>query len=212
MGHNMAVSEELEVVEHQQSLNCGDFDMIEFKPLSNDFAKLSGFSSGVWWLSLLVILLIANIFFLPISLPFIIFPPILLLATISAIYSYYFVESCGYHHGRFELMYKQGLWWRKQTSLSFSRIQHIDISHGPLERRYELATIKFFTAGGVSSDLKIPGLPKNIANKMRDEILALAESDYLAEKLESHVNKANIDSTANEIADNKLMTKDILDE
>jgi len=40
-----------------------------------------------------------------------------------------------------------------------------------MERKFEIATIKFFTAGGALADLKISGLPKDDAETLRSHIL-----------------------------------------
>jgi membrane protein YdbS with pleckstrin-like domain len=55
--------------------------------------------------------------------------------------------------------------------LPFNRVQHAEVSNGPLQRKYGLATLKFFTAGGSSVDLKIDGLHKERAEKMRSFIM-----------------------------------------
>jgi membrane protein YdbS with pleckstrin-like domain len=71
-----------------------------------------------------------------------------------------------------DILFQHGLFWQKTTAVSFNRIQHIDLTHGPLERKYKIAALKFFTAGGSSVDLKIPGLPHQNAQQLRTLILA----------------------------------------
>lgn len=151
----------------------------QFLNLSKHYPKLNAFSSFMGWAIILVILIIIHLAVKPISFYLIIFPIIALIAILSGFYGYFFAKSCGYYKSEFDLSFKQGLWWKKQTALSFSRIQHIDISHGPLERKYDLATIKFFTAGGASSDLKIPGLTKELAEKIRKNILEYTKNELL---------------------------------
>jgi len=157
-------------------------ETITFLSLSSHYPKLNAFSSFIGWAVIFVVLLAVNLLVDEVILHIAVLPTIILLAFISAIYGFYFAKSCGYYKGEFDLLYKQGLWWKKQTALSFSRIQHIDISHGPLERKYKIATIKFFTAGGVASDLKIPGLPNELAELLRTEILQYAITEYEASK------------------------------
>lgn len=70
-----------------------------------------------------------------------------------------------------DLLFVKGLFWQKTTAVSFNRIQHIDLSHGPLERKYGMASLAFFTAGGSSADLAIPGLPAEDAKNLRSFIL-----------------------------------------
>ena len=163
------------------STGLSRMDKTQFLPLSVHYPKISAFSSFISWGVVFVILLAIDLLIPKIDLHFLVLPAIAFFAIASAIYGYYFAKSCGYYNGDFDILYKQGLWWKKQTALSFSRIQHIDISHGPLERRYKMATIKFFTAGGVASDLKIPGLPKELAESIRTEILQYAKNELISD-------------------------------
>ena len=55
-----------------------------------------------------------------------------------------------------DIAYRSGLFWRKTTLLLFSRVQHVEVTSGPLQRKFGLATLKFFTAGGSSVDVKMP--------------------------------------------------------
>jgi len=157
-------------------------ETIEFKPLSPHFPKVNAFGHFIGFAFIFVVLFAVNLLVDKIHIPFLVLAGVLLVTIISTVYGYYFAKSCQYFKGEFELMYKQGLWWKKQTALSFSRIQHIDISHGPLERKYDMATIKFFTAGGAASDLKIPGLPSAQAELLRSEILQYAKNDFDGEQ------------------------------
>lgn len=150
----------------------------EFLALSKDYPKVNAFGHFIGFAFIFAVLFTVNILQDQIHIHFLAFAGILFLALISATYGYFFAKSCKYFRGEFELMYKQGLWWKKQTALSFSRVQHIDISHGPLERKYAMATIKFFTAGGVASDLRIPGLPSAQAEFLRTEILQYAKNEF----------------------------------
>ena len=47
-----------------------------------------------------------------------------------------------------DVAYRSGLFWRKTVIVAFNRVQHVEVSSGPLQRKFGLATIKFFTAGG----------------------------------------------------------------
>jgi membrane protein YdbS with pleckstrin-like domain len=53
-------------------------------------------------------------------------------------------------------------------------VQHAEVSSGPLQRKYGLASLKFFTAGGSSVDLKIDGLSKERAEEIRSFIMEKA--------------------------------------
>ncbi len=153
--------------------------MSVFLTLSPNYPKISAFTSFIGWALITLAIFLVSFFVDKIQVHIVTFPILISISLLSGLFGFYSAKACGYKEGEFELVYKQGLWWKKQTALSFSRIQHIDITHGPLERKYRIATIKFFTAGGAASDLKIPGLPNKTAKILRNKILQYAklESD-----------------------------------
>ncbi len=79
-------------------------------------------------------------------------------------------QSKGYALRERDIVYKSGWLWRKSTVVPFNRIQHTEIDQGPIERMYSLSSLKVYTAGGSSSDLKIPGLLPETAHKLKDYI------------------------------------------
>jgi len=77
----------------------------------------------------------------------------------------------GYAMREHDMVFRTGLFWRKTTVLPFNRIQHAEVTHGPLQRRFGLATLKFFTAGGATVDLNIEGIEAGEAERLREETL-----------------------------------------
>ncbi len=70
-----------------------------------------------------------------------------------------------------DIIYKSGVFWRTVTAIPFNRIQHVEKSSAPLDRRYGIATLQLYTAGGSGGDLKIHGLSADIAEQLRVFIL-----------------------------------------
>jgi len=70
-----------------------------------------------------------------------------------------------------DILYKSGVFWHTVTAVPFNRIQHVEKSSTPLERRFGIATLQLFTAGGTGGDLKIHGLSADTAEKLRFFIL-----------------------------------------
>lgn len=66
-----------------------------------------------------------------------------------------------------DIIYKSGVFWQTATAIPFHRIQHVEKSSTPLDRRYGIATLQLFTAGGSGGDLKIHGLSAQIAENLR---------------------------------------------
>ncbi len=70
-----------------------------------------------------------------------------------------------------DIIYMEGLLWRKHTVIPFNRIQHAEVTQGPIDRLFDLSKLKVYTAGGSSSDLYIPGLLPIDAERMKHYIL-----------------------------------------
>jgi membrane protein YdbS with pleckstrin-like domain len=66
---------------------------------------------------------------------------------------------------------RAGVVWRRLISVPRSRVQHIDVAQGPIERRYGLATLSIYTAGTEFAKVDLPGLPYPRAVKIRDHLL-----------------------------------------
>lgn len=70
-----------------------------------------------------------------------------------------------------DVAYRSGLFWRKTVVIALNRIQHVEVGSGPLQRKYGLASLKFFTAGGSGVDLKVDGLTRESAEQVRAFIM-----------------------------------------
>ena len=64
-----------------------------------------------------------------------------------------------------------GVIWRQVIAVPRSRVQHIDVSQGPIERAYGLATLSIHTAGTEYSKVDLPGLDHGTALAVRDSLL-----------------------------------------
>lgn len=69
---------------------------------------------------------------------------------------------------------QKGLMWRKTISVGINRIQHMEITQGPIERLLNLSRLAIYTAGGVHSDLSVPGLQTEDAQRLKSQLLSLA--------------------------------------
>lgn len=81
------------------------------------------------------------------------------------------VPRIGYAVRERDIIYKSGVFWHTVTAVPFNRIQHVEKSSTPLDRRFNIASLQLFTAGGSGGDLKIHGLPAKAAEKLRFFIL-----------------------------------------
>ena len=72
-------------------------------------------------------------------------------------------------------MFRRGILWQRFVAVPYGRMQLVDITHGPLDRGFGIAQLKFVTAAA-STGVVIPGLEQQTAETLRDHLVAVAES------------------------------------
>ena len=85
----------------------------------------------------------------------------------------------GYDLGADRLRVVRGLWFRSDTVVPFGRVQHIDVTQGPLERAFGLAMLVVHTAGTHNASVALPGLAADDAAAMRETIRAHIKREML---------------------------------
>jgi len=83
----------------------------------------------------------------------------------------------GYRRDGKVLELRSGVWFRVVRLLPLSRLQHVDIQRGPLERALGLASMVLYTAGTQEAAIGIPGLNHPTASSLRDELLKFGGDD-----------------------------------
>ncbi len=74
-----------------------------------------------------------------------------------------------------DLLVKRGVMFSRLSVIPYGRMQYIDVTAGPLERPFGLATVKMHTAAA-ASDARIPGLERAEAERLRDRLAQLGEA------------------------------------
>lgn len=69
------------------------------------------------------------------------------------------------------LQVRRGRWWRKEILVPRSRVQHLDIERGPIERHFGLATLIVHTAGTRLHAVRQPGFLDADAVALRDALV-----------------------------------------
>ncbi len=88
----------------------------------------------------------------------------------------FFWPALRYRHASYRLG-ERGLWirrgvvWRSEISVPKSRVQHTDVSQGPLQRRFDLATLVLHTAGTQHAAVTLGGLAHEMALEIRDHLI-----------------------------------------
>lgn len=104
---------------------------------------------------------------------------------VTAAYSFFWprllYRSWGYAVRQEEMYIQHGVLNHVRTVVPLRRIQHLDVSQDLLEREFSLGRLVVHTAGSRSSDVVIPGLPLNEAERIRDQIKRFILEDPLME-------------------------------
>lgn len=78
-----------------------------------------------------------------------------------------------------DINFQKGFMFWKLVSVANNRIQHLEVSQGPVERHYGLAKLMIYTAGTLGSNLKIPGLTLAQAQQLKSLLLNSINAEVL---------------------------------
>ncbi len=74
-----------------------------------------------------------------------------------------------------DLYIRHGAFFRELVAVPYGRMQYVDITAGPIEQMYGIATVHLHTASP-RTNARIPGLPADEAARLRDRLTELGES------------------------------------
>lgn len=84
-------------------------------------------------------------------------------------------RSWGYSERAEDLLVTRGVLFRRLVVVPYGRMQLVDVTAGPIERRFGIATVRLHTAAA-GTDARIRGLPPDEAARLRDRLSALGEA------------------------------------
>jgi hypothetical protein len=83
--------------------------------------------------------------------------------------------SWGYAEREDDLIITRGLLFRRVSVVPYGRMQFIDVTAGPIDRAFGLATVQLHTAAA-ATDARIPGLLRADADALRDRLATVGEA------------------------------------
>lgn len=81
------------------------------------------------------------------------------------------VPRMGYAVRDKDVLYRAGVFVQSVTAVPYNRLQHVEKDSTPLDRYFDIANLKLFTAGGAGGDLRIEGLSNTEAERLRAHLL-----------------------------------------
>ncbi len=85
------------------------------------------------------------------------------------------VRAWAYAERADDLLVCRGVMFRRTSVIPYGRMQYVEVTAGPFERAFRLATVQMHTAAA-ASDARIPGLPAAEAARLRDQLTSLGEA------------------------------------
>ena len=74
---------------------------------------------------------------------------------------------------------RRGVFWRHRITIPLGRVQHADVSQGPLQRMYEIGTLTVHTAGTSNASVVLEGLAHDKALELRDLIVRQRKDQHV---------------------------------
>jgi membrane protein YdbS with pleckstrin-like domain len=81
----------------------------------------------------------------------------------------------GYAERDEDLYIKHGVMYKELVAVPYGRMQFVDVTSGPLEQLFGIASVHLHTASARTS-ARIPGLPREEAARLRDRLTSLGET------------------------------------
>lgn len=149
------------------------FEPVPLQSLERGYLAVLRIRTAIGWLVLAAMVAVADgyLHWRVGSVPGVVTGPVILLGLASVVF---LVPGrwrrWGYAFTDTELHVAYGWVTRVHTVVPVSRVQHIDVSQGPLERSAGVATLSLHTAGTENSLVVLPGVSRRRAEEIRDAI------------------------------------------
>ncbi|WP_259395625.1 PH domain-containing protein [Shewanella sp. SR43-4] len=171
------------IYDHGRRLSQADYIQLADLPLSNIDANYPKLLLIISTLIAVVALSLLSVFQLiaqplPLMIALVGLVSVTLLAAIIIKLIHLKASKIAYGLFKHEMVLREGLFWISTTALPYTRLQHVNLSQGPLERKYNLVTLKCFSAGSGLAEIDLPGLNADLAEHLRQHLLSRAAASH----------------------------------
>ena len=164
-----------------QTLDLEDlprFENVEGHPVDRAYLKVLRILYIFWSIVFFLGFFILDYF---VEIPQLAFYSILIVLTLIFLLSIVDIEM-GFNRRKFgirdlDIIFQKGFFVFNQTIVPYKRIQHVEIRQGLVFKAFKLYTLKIYTAGSSAGDLSIAGLNQLDADKLKAQILKVADLD-----------------------------------
>jgi membrane protein YdbS with pleckstrin-like domain len=164
--------------EHLPQIHSEEFEKLPIRYRNIRWATCGLVALGV--LLIFVALMVAGSILEPeaMDLKLFVFPTILWVIGFGAwgLSEWFGFDRRGYLTRSRDLSYRAGWLFHSITTVPFNRIQHSEVTQGPVAKRFKICTLKLYTAGSSGANLQITGLDEDVAKQLRQLIEERNES------------------------------------
>ena len=75
------------------------------------------------------------------------------------------------------MVIRRGIFWKREEHIPKSRIQHTDVTQGPVQRKFGIGTLVLHTAGTHNASITLGGLNYERACRIRDDLIVGGDHD-----------------------------------
>ncbi|TDE07157.1 PH domain-containing protein [Flavobacterium sandaracinum] len=94
-----------------------------------------------------------------------------IVSTLIIVFSLVGFKKKGFAFRNHDVLFRHGIIATNTIVIPYNRVQHVALHEGLVSRYFGLAKIEIFTAGGSSSDIEIPGIEKEQAEKIKQLLM-----------------------------------------
>lgn len=95
----------------------------------------------------------------------------IIIVVLSILLSFISFRNRGFAFRTHDTIYRSGVISLTTTIIPYNRVQHVAMHEGFISRYFGLASVEIFTAGGNQSDINIPGIEKEHAEKIKQLLM-----------------------------------------
>jgi len=95
----------------------------------------------------------------------------IIIVILSILFSSISFSNRGFAFRNHDVIYRSGVISLNTTIIPYNRVQHVALHEGFISRYFRLASVEIFTAGGDQSDIRISGIEKEHAEKIKQLLM-----------------------------------------
>lgn len=148
------------------------FETVEFQTLQPDYWKVILINSTITFVIIAIAVGVLQYYVEEIASEMVyIWIALAVIALLTFTFSRIAFLKKGFAFREHDVLFRSGILATNTIIIPYNRVQHVALHEGVFSRYFGLAKVEIFTAGGSSSDIEIPGIEKEQAEKIKQLVM-----------------------------------------